>query len=72
MGGEKMAGTQVNHADGEYDTPSAVFEQTKPGEHISYDIGKITFIVTPVYRDGEGKTVHDILLNLMENDCENP
>ena len=67
-----MIHTQVNIPDGEPCTPSDVLKQTKPGESISYTIDKITFIVTPVYRDGDGKTVHDILLDLMEKDCENP
>jgi hypothetical protein len=41
-------------------------------EDITYNVDKMTFIVTPVYRDDSGKTVHDILLNLMEKDGENP
>ena len=40
------------------------------GNDITYELDKMTFIVTPVYRDGSGKTIHDILLNLMERDCE--
>ena len=39
---------------------------------ITYMVDKMTFIVTPVYREDSEKTVHDILLNLMERDCDNP
>ena len=35
----------------------------KSGSYI-YEIGKMRFIVTPVYKD-EGETIQDILLKLM-------
>ncbi len=41
-----------------------------PEQH-TYQIGKITFIVTPVYKDnGSGETMADILLKLMLADLE--
>ncbi|MEG2678338.1 MAG: hypothetical protein RR949_00275 [Oscillospiraceae bacterium] len=40
-------------------------------EQYTYQIGKITFIVTPVYKDKEpGETVMDILLKLIKADIE--
>ena len=33
-------------------------------EEYTYQVGKIQFIVTPVYKD-KGKSMHDILLKLM-------
>jgi hypothetical protein len=41
-------------------------------EPITYNVGKITFIVTPVYREDSNKTIHDILLGWMIKDSENP
>ena len=42
-----------------------------PEEYI-YQVGKITFIVTPVYKDKRaGETMADILLKLMLADLEN-
>ena len=38
-------------------------------EEYTYQIGKITFIVTPVYKD-EGEPMRDILLKLMLADLE--
>ena len=38
-------------------------------EEYIYQIGKITFIVTPVYKD-EGEPMRDILLKLMLADLE--
>lgn len=35
----------------------------------TYQVGKITFIVTPVYKDN-GETLRDILLRLMLADLE--
>lgn len=40
-------------------------------EQYAYRIGKITFIVTPVYTDKKpGETIRDILLKLMRADIE--
>ena len=36
----------------------------------TYKIDKKVFIVTPFYRENSGKTVHEILLNLMEKETE--
>jgi hypothetical protein len=36
----------------------------------TYQVGKITFIVTPVYREEPEKTIHDVLLSLMKKDEE--
>jgi len=36
----------------------------------TYRVGHITFIVTPVYSQGEGETIFDILLKLMKADTE--
>lgn len=49
-------------------TNTQVIEQA---EEITYVIDNVSFIVTPVYQDSPGKTVQDILLALMEKDCEN-
>lgn len=38
-------------------------------EEHTYQVGKITFIVTPVYKD-EGEPMRDILLKLMLADLE--
>ena len=38
-------------------------------EEYTYQVGKITFIVTPVYKD-EGEPMRDILLRLMLADLE--
>ena len=39
-------------------------------EH-EYNVGKMTFVVSPVYREDSGKTIHDLILNLMKKDTEN-
>lgn len=40
-------------------------------EQYTYQVGKITFIVTPVYKDKEpSETMMDILLKLMRADIE--
>lgn len=40
-------------------------------EQYTYQVGKITFIVTPVYKDKKpGETVMDILLKLIKADIE--
>lgn len=39
------------------------------GSH-RYRVGHITFIVTPVYPNGQGETIFDILLKLMKADTE--
>lgn len=40
-------------------------------EQYAYQVGKITFIVTPVYTDKKpGETIRDILLKLMRADIE--
>lgn len=36
-----------------------------------YTVGKMTFIVTPVYREGIGKPLHEILIDLMINESTN-
>ena len=38
-------------------------------EEYTYQVGKIQFIVTPVYKD-KGESMHDILLKLMLADLE--
>ena len=43
---------------------------TKEPESIEYKVGKMTFIVTPVYREDSDKTIHDLMLNLMKKDSE--
>ena len=41
-------------------------------EQYTYQVGKIHFIVTPVYKDKRtGETMKDILLKLMLTDLEN-
>lgn len=67
-----MSDAIKNYPETECKKPSDALERTKPGENISYNVENMTFIVTPVYRDDKGQTIHDILLNLMERECENP
>ena len=45
---------------------------TTPQECTTYKVDKMTFIVTPVYRENGNKTVHDIILGLMIIDREKP
>ena len=55
--------------------PSLGFIYAKGGvmpEQYTYQVGKIHFIVTPVYKDKRtGETMKDILLKLMLADLEN-
>ncbi len=39
-------------------------------ETIIYKLGKITFIVTPVYKEERGESLAAILLRLMKADAE--
>ena len=39
-------------------------------ESITYNVDKMTFIVTPVYRKDPGNTIHELLLNLMKKPSE--
>ena len=39
-------------------------------ELIKYELEKITFIVSSVYNDTSCKTIHDILLDLIQKDGE--
>jgi hypothetical protein len=41
------------------------------GGTVTYKVDKMTFIVTPVYKK-TGKTVHELLLNLMARETGNP
>ena len=41
-----------------------------PSQDTIYQVGHMTFIVTPVYRSGRGETVFDILLKLMKADVQ--
>jgi hypothetical protein len=41
-----------------------------PNQDFTYQVGHVTFIVTPVYRSGRGETVFDILLKLMKADVQ--
>lgn len=36
----------------------------------TYHVGKITFLVTPIYREGKSETIISILLKLMKADIE--
>ena len=45
--------------------------QTATSQGYTYKVGKITFIVTPVYRSGQGETIYEILLKLMKADAGN-
>ena len=44
--------------------------ESKQGNY-TYQVDKITFIVTPVYNES-GETMQDILLKLMQADLERP
>jgi len=37
---------------------------------ITYKVGKMTFHVEPVYKEDSGKSIHDLVLNLMKKDSE--
>jgi len=39
-------------------------------QEYAYKVGHITFIVTPVYRSGQGDTIAAILLKLMKADVQ--
>jgi len=39
-------------------------------QNITYRVGNITFIVTPVYQTAQGESVAAILLRLMKADVE--
>jgi hypothetical protein len=43
----------------------------KKQKQIHYTVDKITFIVTPLYRE-TGETIDDILLKLMKHETEKP
>ena len=40
-------------------------------DEVQYCIGKQVFIVSPVYRQHPGKTIHGKLLDLIKKDAEN-
>jgi len=39
---------------------------------ISYNVGKITFIITPVYNDEFGLSIYEILLRIMKDNSKKP
>lgn len=41
-------------------------------EAITYRIGKMEFVITPVYNESAGKSIHNLLLALMKRDGEKP
>jgi len=41
-----------------------------PSQKITYQVGKITFIVTPVYQTERSESIAAILLRLMKADAE--
>lgn len=48
-------------------------DKLKNTEEYEYKIDdKHVIIVSPVYNEEKGKTVHEIMLNLIIRDCENP
>ena len=46
-----------------------VIMQIVTSQDHTYKVGHINFIVTPIYRTGQGETVFDILLKLMKADA---
>jgi hypothetical protein len=48
--------------------PNTPFQQNV--EPITYKVDKMTFIVTPIYRNDPGKTIHDLLVDLMTSNSE--
>lgn len=44
-------------------------EDNTPKEEYTYQVGKINFIVTPIYKE-DGESMRDILLKLMLADLE--
>ena len=49
----------------QYETSTVMSGQA--AEPITYKVDKMTFLVTPVYQESPGKTIHELLLNLMES-----
>ena len=43
-------------------------KSTRKQEPITHQAGKITFIITPVYSENSGKTIHESLFSLMKRD----
>jgi hypothetical protein len=37
-------------------------------QEAAYKVDKMTFLVTPVHREESGRTIHELLLNLMVAD----
>ena len=37
---------------------------------LTYKVDKMTFIVSPVYRESDGKTIPELLLNLMLTEAD--
>ena len=48
---------------------SDAFPGTTKQEYITHKVGKKVCIILPMYRE-YGATVHDLLLRLMQNECE--
>ena len=48
-------------------TPAKSTRKQKP---ITHQAGKITFIVTPVYSENSGKTIHESIFALMKKECD--
>jgi len=45
--------------------------QAKEPETVEYQVDKMLFVVTPVYREDSGKTIYDILFDWIKRDIEN-
>ena len=51
-------------------TDENIYEGADAQKSIQYTVGKMTFIVTPVYRENSNKTIYKLLLDLMRKDAE--
>jgi len=51
-------------------TDVAHAKNTGKQKPITHQAGKVTFIVTPIYQENSGKTIHESLLSLMKKDCD--
>jgi len=46
-----------------------LFMDTGVNQDQSYKVGHIEFIVTPIYREGHGETIYELLLKMMKADA---
>ena len=55
----------------EKDKPPDIPNEDADIDAITYKVGKMVFVVTPVHRQNPGKQIHEILLDLMKTEFAN-